>query len=321
MTYARSIVTLLIAIASYARADVRTTDETWQDAARDRDVPVRVYRDNATTKPAPIILLSHGLGGSRGAMAFAAEAWAAHGYVCVTLQHAGSDESLWRDAAPGRRLQALKSGMNAKAYLDRCGDVRFAINELARRNAADSDTLRGKLDLDRVGLAGHSFGAQTVQAIIGQRPPRANARLSVADPRVKAAVAFSPSYDGPNPQAAFAEVKTPCFHFTGTKDVAPVGGARVEDRRVPFDHIPPGEQFLVVLTDGDHAVFGGGEGRRVGADPKQYAAWHKLIVELTTKFWDAELRDDADAKRWLREDAKRSLGDAGTFEMRVAEAR
>lgn len=303
----------LLALASLARAEVKTTDETWHDDARDRDIPVRLYLDDKLDKAAPVILLSHGLGGSRGAMAYAAEAWAARGYVCVTLQHAGSDESLWRDVPVGQRMAALKSGMNVKAYVDRCRDVSFAIDELGRRNKADG-ALKGRVDLARVGLAGHSFGAQTVQAILGQRPARAKVRLSLADPRVKAAIAFSPSYELANPKGAFADVKTPCFHFTGTKDEAPIGGATPEDRRVPFDAIAAPDQFLVILDNGDHAVFGGGEGRRLGADPKQYAAWHKLIIELSTRFWDAELRGDAEAKRWLATDAKAAVGDAGTFE-------
>ena len=304
----------LLLLAATAAAEVKTTDETWHDDARDRDVPVRIYLDDAaTTKPAPVILLSHGLGGSRRAMAFAAAAWAAHGYVCVTLQHAGSDEAIWQGAPAGERLEAAKAGMNVKAYVDRCRDVSFAIDELGRRNK-DAGALDGKLDLDRVGLAGHSFGAQTVQAIIGQRTARMPNRPSpLADPRVKAAIAFSPSYERDNAKAAFADVKVPCFHFTGTEDTTKVTDVTLEQRRIPFDSIAAPEQYLVILDGGDHGVFGGGDGRRL-AEPKEYAAWHKLIIELSTKFWDAELRGDVDAKKWLANDARRAVGPKDVFE-------
>lgn len=104
-----------LALVSLGHAGVKTTDQTWHDAARDRDVPVRIYLDDAAKSPAPVILLSHGLGGSRAAMGYAAEAWAAHGYVCVGLQHAGSDEGIWKDAPVGQRLQAAKAGMNAQS--------------------------------------------------------------------------------------------------------------------------------------------------------------------------------------------------------------
>lgn len=310
----------LIALACHsARANVRVVDQDWIDATRSRTVPVRIYIDDAhSTRPSPLILLSHGLGGSRKAMGFAAEAWAARGYVCVTLQHAGSDESLWRDAPLGQRLDAVKTGMTAEAYKDRCLDVRFAIDQLTQLNARDG-MMENRLDLSRIGIAGHSFGAQTVQAVIGQKlgVPRLEMPTG-ADPRVKAAVAFSPAFNYGDRLAdwAFAGVTTPCLHFTGTKDIAPVGGATVQDRRVPFDHVPAGEQYLITIDGGDHAVFGGGEGRL--RERPEYAAWHKLIVDVTTKFWDAELRDDADARRWMHEEAKSAVGKLGAFEAKLA---
>ena len=70
-------------------------DLTVHDAARNRDIPVRVYLP-ANTAPAPVILFSHGLGGSRAGSVFLGEHWAARGCVAVFLQHPGSDESVWK---------------------------------------------------------------------------------------------------------------------------------------------------------------------------------------------------------------------------------
>lgn len=185
---------------------------------------------------------------------------------------------------------------------------------MTRRNAGDG-ILRGRVDLDRVGIAGHSFGAQTVQAIIGQRAARLLTKPSpFAEPRVKAAIAFSPAYEGDDAKAAFADVKLPCFHFTGTQDTTRVRDTTPEQRRIPFDSIAAPEQYLLILDGGDHAVFGGGgDGRRI-EPPKAYEAWHKLIVELSTKFWDAELRGDADAKEWLATKAKEAVGPKDVFQ-------
>ena len=58
------------------------------------ELPVRVFLPAATT-PSPIILFSHGLGGSREGNAFLGEHWAKRGYVAVFLQHPGSDGSVW----------------------------------------------------------------------------------------------------------------------------------------------------------------------------------------------------------------------------------
>src|SRR5437879_1749818 len=82
-------------------------DLTVHDAARDRDLPLRVYLPT-NTAPGPVILFSHGLGGSRTGSVFLGEHWAARGYVAVFVQHPGSDDSVWRNPSSGNRLQSLK---------------------------------------------------------------------------------------------------------------------------------------------------------------------------------------------------------------------
>jgi predicted dienelactone hydrolase len=55
-------------------------DLTTHDGARNRDIPLRVYLP-ANSAPAPVILFSHDLGGSRTGSAFLGEHWAARGYT------------------------------------------------------------------------------------------------------------------------------------------------------------------------------------------------------------------------------------------------
>ena len=49
-------------------ARVETIYGEWRDDARDRTVPYKVYLLTATHDPAPIVIFSHGLGGSREAL-------------------------------------------------------------------------------------------------------------------------------------------------------------------------------------------------------------------------------------------------------------
>jgi predicted dienelactone hydrolase len=65
----------------------------WRDAARDRVVPVKIYAPEGNGL-FPVLLFSHGLGGSRDAGGESAEHWASHGYLVLALQHPGSDASL-----------------------------------------------------------------------------------------------------------------------------------------------------------------------------------------------------------------------------------
>ena len=145
-------------------------DLTVHDAARQRDIPVRVYLPT-NTAPAPVILFSHGLGGSRAGSAFLGRHWAARGYVAVFLQHPGSDDSVWKEQPIFLRMQAMNEAASLKNILLRVQDVPAVLNQLAVWNSDKKHPLASRLDLQRTGMSGHSFGAITTQAVSGQTLP------------------------------------------------------------------------------------------------------------------------------------------------------
>lgn len=299
--------------ASAGPAKVATLDQDWRDEKRDRVLPVRLYVPESLAAPAPVILVSHGLGGTRGAMAYAASHWSSHGYVVIALQHPGSDDAVWRGRGTRREtLDAMREAANLTNYLLRCDDVRFAIDQLESL-AKPGELLADKIDLTKIGIAGHSFGAQTVQAAIGQQGGTAQRTVSRAEPRIRAAVAFSPGFKKADPAFAFANVTVPCFHFTGTNDsVGSISDMTVEQRRVPFDNIHARGQRLITFEGGDHMVFSGSS--RPNTDTQKYARFHDLICQATTAFWDAELKKDAAATTWLDRGMTEEVGAEGKVE-------
>ena len=166
-------------------------DLTVHDAKRDRDIPVRVFLP-AASSPAPVVIFSHGLGGSREGSPYLGEHWAARGYAVVYLQHAGSDTAVWKDVPPDERMAALKKAASAQNLILRLQDVPAVLDQLAVWNKESGNPLAGRLDLDRIGMSGHSFGAGTTQGVSGQTFPSAVGRR-FTDARIRAAVAFSPS--------------------------------------------------------------------------------------------------------------------------------
>ncbi len=64
--------------------DVTIVSKTFdvKDTSRDRVIPIRVYFP-PSEKPAPVILFSHGLGGSRDNNPYLGNHWAACGYFVV----------------------------------------------------------------------------------------------------------------------------------------------------------------------------------------------------------------------------------------------
>src|SRR5882762_7531630 len=129
------------------------TDLTVKDQKRSRDIPIRVYLPKEKT-PAPVVLFSHGLGGSREGSAFLGTHWAARGYVAVFLQHPGSDESVWKDKPPAQRLSAMRAAADLENFVLRVDDVRAVLDQLEQWNKAAGHPLSGRLDMKRVGMAG-----------------------------------------------------------------------------------------------------------------------------------------------------------------------
>ncbi len=278
-------------------------DLTVRDAGRNRDIPVRIYIPSAS-EPAPVILFSHGLGGSREGNSFMGKHWSARGYVVVFLQHPGSDVSVWKDLPPERRMEAMNRAANAKNLILRIGDVKAVLDTLEKWNREPDFQLFGRLDLERIGMSGHSFGAVTTQAVSGQRFGLFG--RGTADPRIKAAVIFSPSIPrAADPKQAFGDVKIPWMLMTGTRDVAPIGGTDVASRLAVFPALPPGSKYELVLYEAEHFAFTdvmlpGREGRR---NPNH----HRAILALSTAFWDAYLRGDIAAREWLDGEGPRSI--------------
>jgi dienelactone hydrolase len=289
----------------------------WKDEARSRDVPVKIYFPAEGDGPFPVVLFSHGLGGTREAYEYLGRQWAANGYVVIHLQHPGSDDSAWRGA--DRPRESMRQAISIQNAVDRAGDAKFAIDQLDRLNR-DDPKLKGKLDVKTIAIAGHSFGAHTAMAIAGQGPGRGGATTrpagsvpSLRDDRVKVAIAMIPNVPilRNNLDAIFAGVKVPVFFMTGTKDDSPLGDTKADERRIPFDHTKnSAAAYLLILAGADHMTFSG----RLRADPGD-DDFQKQIRLASTAFWDAYLKDNLAAKKWLDEGGfNEALGEKGSFE-------
>ena len=274
---------------------VQAVDQLWTDGARQREVPVRL-RVPAGAGPFPVILFSHGLGGSRNAGARWGDYWAAHGYLVVNLQHAGSDEAIWKGKLFGAMGRA-RDAMSAENAQLRTGDVSFVLDELERRRAT-GDALLVRADLRHIGLSGHSFGAQTTLSVAGEHGAFTQGR---ADPRIRAAIAMSPAARGTEGGMArqFADIRIPFMSLTGTRDtVSLTPQITPENRRLPYKYMPGPDKYLLVLDGANHMVYGGQPELRSWT-PQNTQVHAPLIEEVSLDFWDAYLKGDAKARAAL----------------------
>jgi predicted dienelactone hydrolase len=295
----RATLLVLLLAAAYdplaaEKATAETKDLTVKDGKRKREVPLRVYLPKSTS-PAPVVLFSHGLGGSCKNNPYLGNHWAARGYVVVFLQHPGSDEEVWKSAPLKDRVAALKKAAGLENYLLRVKDVSVVLDQVEAWNKTEGHPLAGRLDLKRIGMAGHSFGAVTTQAVSGQSVLLGRGYM---DERIKAAVAMSPSVPAAgNAKKAFGSVKVPWLLLTGTKDGSPISEMDPKSRLDVFPALPAGGKYELVLHNAEHSAFS--DRPLPGDREKRNPNHHRAILAVTTAFWDAYLRGEAEAKSWL----------------------
>lgn len=287
-------------------------DDTWFDAARGgRAVPVRIRWPAPDPRSAarPVILFSHGLGGTRASGTVWGEAWADAGFVVVHLQHAGSDLQAVR-----ADRQALHHAASPAQLQARLRDVGFVLDEIGLRHARRQPRWAG-VRPDRVGMSGHSFGAHTTLSMAGQRFAGFD---GVDEPRLSAFIAFSPSLPARgDAQQAFARIDRPMLTITGTRDEDVLGvGATPERRIAVFDALPSGHAAQLVLADADHMSFGGQTDPAAGLlRPRDAASrtlqpqHHALVARISTDWWRSTLLDDPAARQRLQAPAQLGPGD------------
>lgn len=276
---------------------VHETIAEWRDEARARDIPVKIYAPKGTGGAHPVVIVSHGLGGSREGLAYLGKHWASHGYVSVHLQHAGSDQAVWQGRPPAERKLAMRrAATDPHAAIARPWDVRFAIDRvLTKPITVGTDKLL--VDVTRLAVAGHSFGAFTALASAGVTfGPAGGLGSNYGDDRLVAAIALSaPAFRGREP-SSFDGVCVPTLHMTGTDDHGVVVDAQPDERRNAYDRLSCAHKYLVILDGGDHMVFSGvRRGASKSTDPQHWA----VIKSVTTAFLDFVVNQDPLAAAWM----------------------
>lgn len=234
------------------RATVSDTQFTYGED--ERVVPLRIFLPESRSA-APVVLFSHGLGGSKENSKYLGNHWAGRGYAVVLMQHAGSDINVIRDAPRLKKMAAIKAAASGKNAIKRYRDVKETLNHLESINV--SSTMYAKrFDLKRVGMSGHSFGAVTTQAVSGQN--YGSQGQVFTDKRINAAVAFSPSPPTHGTDSdAFGKVRIPWLLMTGTKDGSPIASRTdATSRRLVFKQLPQTDMFYeLVFEGGEHSAF------------------------------------------------------------------
>ena len=264
-----------------------------QDAKRSKLLTIRVTYPQAPGRY-PLIVFSHGAGGSGDNYLELTRHWAEHGYVVVQPTHIDSRRALGRMPGPDELSRWGERPLDVSLVLDSLDTVEQRLG------------IVGRIDRERIGVGGHSMGAQTSQLIGGVLPGSATpyARTRFRDERADAILVLSGQGAGREfDERSWKGLLPPMLVITGTNDTSVSAGRDSNWRREPFDRAPPGSKYLLFI-DGAYHGFGGISGARsAGANAGPPNPAHVAMVKASTlRFWDAYLKGDKAAMQALGTD-------------------
>ncbi|MBX9870711.1 MAG: hypothetical protein K2X75_01830 [Burkholderiaceae bacterium] len=277
------------------------TDLDWVDTTRQRPVPARLYwpaRVNPEA-PVPLVLFSHGMGGSRTGYSYLGQHWSSNGVASLHVQHVGSDSALWRGNPFGVTGRLRNAAQDAEAVA-RVQDVRFALDQMLAGAARQDPAV---IDVTRIVVAGHSYGANTALLTVGARVMRKDAVISYRDERIGAAILISaPPFYGESSMASVLDaISVPTLHVTCADDVIQIPGfvSGLDDRIAIYDALADPRKFLAVFRGGSHSIF---TDRPLTGGLSLNPAVKAATASLSVAFLDSVFRCDGQALHtWQRD--------------------
>lgn len=240
--------------------------------ARDRAVPLDIYMPQGLQgDPAPVALISHGIGSNRKTMAYLAKHLASHGIAVVIPEHVGSNSNKFK-----KFLDGIDGPPEPREAIDRPLDATFVLDHLEQLERTDS-RFQGQIDLTRVTAIGQSFGGYTALALGGAElnfqslnrscvngEPKSLLNFSLllqcrvaelgsapklADPRIKGILAINPLTSKLFNRSGLEKVAVPTMIVSSSADfIVPPS----EEQLQPFTWLKTPERYLVVMRNATH---------------------------------------------------------------------
>lgn len=305
---------LAINLLLISSVNSKTVYGSFYDESRKRDVPYKVYFPDELSGTYPVIIFSHGLGGSVEAAEYLGEHLSQNGYVCFHIQHSGSDESVWKGAKTLKEVMKMlkESIKDYKNALNRFKDIPFVVYEIFKLNRS-SDLFKEHLDTLNVGIIGHSYGARSVLIAAGEKVGKG--KYSFKEQRIKVGVALSPNLPENPPKdlsTIYEDINIPLFHITGTEDGDPLqrnSDFSPKQRTIPYQNIKNSTQYLLVLYKAVHSTFNGNK-----KDDPYFNEHLQVLKKGITAFLNFYLRKSESDGVWLKNDFRNTLDPKDTFE-------
>jgi len=234
------------------------------------DFNIDFYLPATEKRPLPLVIMSHGFGSDPKHFEPFARHLASRGYAVAVPDHIGSDKNYQQAALRGE----LSNAVSPIEFINRPLDIRYLLDELEA--LAAQDPFWQRLNLEQVGIMGHSFGGYTALAVAGA--PLNDLRLdtcaamnltlnpsvilqcradylptrnvTLRDPRIQAVIAVNPITSTALGPESMEQIEIPAMMISGSNDrLAPA----IEEQIHPFIWLGSENKYLALMVPGTHS--------------------------------------------------------------------
>lgn len=199
----------------------------------------------------PVIIVTHGSGPMIQQYTWITEDLASYGYIVVGINHPYMaaitrfpDGRCIRSLIPSKKKEGKEIARTWKReqFETLAHDITFVLDNLAEFNAQPSSMFYKKLDLDHIGMAGHSGGGSLTM------------RMSLQDSRIKAGIAFDSGLRG---NLKMTPLQIPFLEIVGKKSRiwADAEGKIEREKLNQLCAASYGNMKIIELEDIGHGAF------------------------------------------------------------------
>ena len=263
-------------------------------------------RGDSRSGPYPLVVFSHGYGGSGIGSIFLCEYLARHGFVVAAPDHSDDHTAMRIDGPTGTDIgeylrsagELARSGkdFDRSAHAYRTRELSCTIDKMLEENEKKGSILEGIIDPDVIGAAGHSLGGYTVLAVSGLVE-------GAKDERIKAALLLSGGVFMFKSEE-FSRLEVPIMFMYGEREANRfrarfANPKAIDTRRAYLACNPP--KFLLEMRSANHFSFGQVvfSNRLMGSGPDLGAKIASVIEIYSLAFFNRYLLNNAGAESVL----------------------